>query len=248
MYRIDAIDQRRGFRHELASTLGLFGVLQRHEPQHPALLGPWCELFDAMGESQTAGESANRADDAEPTAVEQEILNLGADEFDLLAYLVCAHHGKVRMAWHAGPADQKADDYLLRIRGVRDGDILPPLPLATVDGGFHQLPAIALDLSPSEAGLSPRTGRSWNERVQNLVERFGPFTLAWLETLLRAADQRASSQRLADKLLQEQESNDAGHSSDRSRRTLAHPAALGAPAPPPGGDSPPRRFAQESFR
>ena len=40
MYRIDSTDQRHGFRHELASTLGLFGVLQRHDPEHPALLGP----------------------------------------------------------------------------------------------------------------------------------------------------------------------------------------------------------------
>ena len=212
MYRVGAADQRRGFRHELASTLGLFGVLQRHEPQHQALLGPWREWFDAMRDTNAGNGPAGTTDDTEPTVIEREILDLGADEFDLLAYLVCAHHGKVRVAWHASPADQKADDCLLRIRGVREGDILPPLPLATADGGFHQLPATALDLSPSEAGLSPRTGRSWTERVLNLVECFGPFTLAWLETLLRSADQRASGQTITDKLLQEREHDNAGHS------------------------------------
>ena len=214
MYRVNETDQRRGFRHELASTLGLFGVLQRHEPQHQALLGPWRQWFDAMGEVRSTYDAVSTTVTGSPTAVEREILDLSAEEFDLLAYLVCAHHGKVRMAWHASPADQKAEDHRLRIRGVREGDVLPPLPLAAADGAFHPLPATALDLSPSEAGLSPRTGRSWTERVLNLVDRFGPFTLAWLETLLRAADQRASMQVMTDKLLQEQENDHAGHPLD----------------------------------
>ena len=241
MYRIDPGDQRRGFRHELASTLGLFGVLQRHEPQHQALLGPWREWFDAMGEADAAGDPASRAGAAEPTAIEQEIIDLPADEFDLLAYLVCAHHGKVRMAWHSSPADQKANDHGLRIRGVRGGDVLPPALLAGADGECHQLPATALDLSPSEAGLSSRTGRSWTERVLHLVERFGPFTLAWLEALLRAADQRASKEKVTDKLLRTWENGNVGHSLEGGDRTLAQPAGGGAPPPASGGDSPPRR-------
>ena len=239
-YRIDADDQRRGFRHELASTLALFGVLQRHEPQHEALLGPWRDWFDAIGETQAANEPAGSADSAAPTAIEQEILDLSAHDFDLLAYLVCAHHGKVRMAWHASPADQKADDHQLRIRGVRDGDVLPRTRLASADGEFHLLPSTTLDLSPSEAGLSQRTGRSWTERVLKLVDRFGPFTLAWLETLLRAADQRASEWQVTDKLLQEDENKDAGHPLDGSGRTLAQPAGGRAPSPPLGSDCPSR--------
>ena len=179
-------------------------------------------------------------DAVKPTAVEQEVLDLDADDFDLLAYLVCAHHGKVRMAWHAGPADQRADDRTLRVRGVREGDTLPPLLLATADSAVHRLPGTALDLSPSEAGLSPRTGRSWTERVLDLVEGLGPFTLAWLEALLRAADQRASSLTIADKLLQGAETDDAGHPMDGSRRPLAQPVAGGTPTPAPAGDSPPR--------
>lgn len=240
MYRIDVADQRRGFRHELASTLGLFGVLQRHRPQHQALLGPWSEWFDAMPRAHASDDCLCEEDAAEATAVEREILDLDAAEFDLLAYLVCAHHGKVRMTWHASPADQKSEDRLLRIRGVREGDVLPPLLLAAADGGFHNLPATSLDLAPSQAGLNTRTGRSWTERVLNLVERFGPFTLAWLEALLRSADQRASLRSGADKLLQEQGKHNVGHSLDKSHRALAQPAAGGAPPPPLGGDSPPR--------
>ena len=241
MYRIDAIDQRRGFRHELASTLGLFGVLQRHEPRHQALLGPWSEWFEAMQERSATDGTVGSADAGDPTAVEKEVLELGADEFDLLAYLVCAHHGKVRMAWHTSPADQTADDRWLRIRGVREGDILPPLLLAAADGSFRQLPATGLDLSPSEAGLSPRTGRSWTERVLNLIERLGPFTLAWLEALLRSADQRASRRTIPDRLLPGLENDDVGHPMDGSRAALARAPARRAATPPPGGDSPSRR-------
>ena len=91
------------------------------------------------------------------------------------------------MAWHASRADQEANDCLLRIRGVREGDMPPPALLARADGERHQLPATLLDLSPAEAGLSFRTGRSWTERALNPVKRFGPFTLAWLKTLLCAA-------------------------------------------------------------
>ena len=236
MYRFGPGDQRRGFRHELASTLGLFGVLRRHAPQHPALLGDWLDWFEAMGE---ADHPASGADTPEPTAIEREILDLGAGEFDLLAYLVCAHHGKVRMAWHSSPADQEANR--LRIRGVREGDVLPPVPLAGPDGAYHPLPATALDLSPSAAGLSLRTGRSWTERVLNLVGRFGPFTLAWLEALLRAADQRASREEVADGLLQARENGDAGSSLDGGDRTLTQPAGGGTPPPASGGDPPPRR-------
>lgn len=241
MYRIDADDQRRRFRHELASTLGLFDVLRRHEPQHPALLGPWQEWLRAMGEVKPADESTCNVGTAEPTAIEEEILNLIADDFDLVAYLVCAHHGKVRMAWHAGPADQKSDDPLLRIRGVREGDVLPPVQLAGADGKYQQLPATRLDLSPSETGLSSRTGRSWTERVLNLIERFGPFALAWLEALLRAADQRVSMQAISDKLLQKSENDHDRLSFNESHRTLAQSASGGTSAPTRGGDTSSRR-------
>ena len=239
MYRIDAVDRRRGFRHELASTLSVFGVLQRHKPEHQALLGSWREFLESVGEADGLEPCADSS--AVPSAIEQEVLDLTDHEFDLLAYLVCAHHGKVRMAWHASPVEPKAGDLLPRIHGVRDGDVLPPLILAGYDGELHQLPATLMDLSPSEAGLSSRTGRSWTERVLNLVERFGPFTLAWLEALLRAADQLASRQTIRDILLQEQENGNDGCPVDGDSVPLAQAAGGGASPPPPRSDSPSRR-------
>jgi CRISPR-associated endonuclease/helicase Cas3 len=55
-------------------------------------------------------------------------------------------------------------------------------------------PKITLTLDPMELGLSQRYGASWRERMQFLLERLGPFRLAYLEGLLRAADCRASDE------------------------------------------------------
>lgn len=181
-------DRRRGFRHELASTLALFAVLRRHEPDHEALLGPWRELLQKAGIDSESGPPSVQP----PNPLELEILALSANQFNLLAYMVCAHHGKVRLAWHACPADQQAADERPRIRGIRDGDTLPPLLLAAADRTLHELPETFLDLAPATAGLNAKTGAGWTERVLSLLEYYGPFTLAWLEALLRAADQRAS--------------------------------------------------------
>jgi CRISPR-associated endonuclease/helicase Cas3 len=137
-----------------------------------------------------------------PTPCEQAVLDCSADEFDLLAYLVASHHGKVRLALHAAPKDQDyrdpGDGRGLPIRGVRDGDVLPAVVL---DTAAPPLPALQLSLEPATLGLSPLTGRSWRERTSSLVDRFGPSALAWLEALLIAADRRASQLTTMDPLL-----------------------------------------------
>lgn len=188
LYPMENGGRRPGYRHELASTLALFAVLQRHAPDHPALLGPWRKLLTQAGMPPREASPP----EARPNPLEEEILALDADRFNLLAYLVCAHHGKVRLAWHACPADQAAADERPRIRGIRDGDILPSLILSAADSKLHQLPEILLDLAPASAGLNPSTGQGWTERVLSLLDCHGPFALAYLEAILRAADQRAS--------------------------------------------------------
>ncbi|MFH1465581.1 MAG: CRISPR-associated endonuclease Cas3'' [Pseudomonadota bacterium] len=179
-------ERRRGFRHELASALALFAVLERHAPpNHPSRLGDLAPLCP---------EAEEPPGDISPSALEQEILDLPAEDFDLMAYLVCSHHGRLRARLHASPADQEAPDRAghIPIRGVRDGDRLPALTLADGSGGGISLPPAGLTLDIATLGLSPRSGRSWTERVEGLLARHGPFTLAWLEALLRAADVRAS--------------------------------------------------------
>lgn len=111
-----------------------------------------------------------------------------AHERDLVAYLLAAHHGKVRLSIRAMPQDAAPDDpEVLHARGVFEGDELPQTDL----GGGLTVPATVLSLAPMRVGRSP-AGPSWMERAASLRERFGPFKLAYLEALVRAADVRAS--------------------------------------------------------
>ena len=114
-------------------------------------------------------------------------------EADLVAYLVAAHHGKVRLNLRALPRERAPSDEVLAVtrfaRGVWDGDELGPLDL----GGGERWEGGRLTLSVMELGFDEITQESWTERTRDLLERFGPFRLAWMETLLRLADWRASA-------------------------------------------------------
>ncbi|SFK06084.1 CRISPR-associated endonuclease/helicase Cas3 [Desulfomicrobium apsheronum] len=187
----------RGLRHELASTLALFAILQRHDQNHEALLGPWKELLDAAGMTVAPVPEVQLP----PTDIEREILDLDAEDFNLLLYLVCAHHGKIRLVWHPCPADQKHKDGKVWIRGVMDGATLPSIPLYTKEQELSEVRECCLDLAPSAAGLNPHTGLGWTERILNLLVTIGHFNMAWLEAIMRAADQRASTRVIKDPLL-----------------------------------------------
>ncbi|OQX09774.1 MAG: hypothetical protein BWK76_21760 [Desulfobulbaceae bacterium A2] len=181
--------RRPGFRHELASALVLFAVLERHAPDHPAMLGPWREIFARIGMKPLPAPEKTIAP---PTTLEQEIIGLNVEQFNLLAFLVCAHHGKLGMTWHACPADQEAAGGKSRLRGLCDGDDLPAIQLFDAEEKLSEVPSLCLHLDSAAAGLNPRTGQGWTERVLDLLEKHGPFKLAWLAAILRAADQRAS--------------------------------------------------------
>ena len=189
-WRRPAYPERRGFRHELVSTLALFELLRRTDSEHPALLGPHFDVFAAIGASPETVSDAKRVDKNDPLA--KEIAALDADAFDLLAWLVCTHHGKVRCVWSSTPKDQESGED--RIHGVLSTDHLPEVMLAAASGSTSKLRGLDLSLSLAELGLGTRYGASWGERVGKLLERHGPFKLAYLEALLRAADVRASVQ------------------------------------------------------
>lgn len=111
----------------------------------------------------------------------------GEDHADLIAYLVAAHHGKVRMSLRALPTEPAAPDGRRYARGVWEGDVLP----AVAFDGEHSA-AVELRLALMELGDGEQ-GRSWTARVVELLEQHGPFRLAWLESLVRIADWRASA-------------------------------------------------------
>ncbi len=106
---------------------------------------------------------------------------------DLIAYLIAAHHGKVRLSLRALPNETEPSDSRLFARGVWDGDVLPAFHLSDDE----TLPEIPLHLDIMQLGEG-RMGPSWTTRTQRLLKRYGPFRLAWLESLVRIADWRAS--------------------------------------------------------
>lgn len=113
------------------------------------------------------------------------------EQRDLIAYLIAAHHGKVRMGLRALPTEEEPPDgETLYARGVWHGDRLPAVRLNGI-----ALPETELRLDLMRLGEGPQ-GASWTERTQRLLRTYGPFRLAWLEALLRVADRRASAEEM----------------------------------------------------
>ncbi len=196
--------KRRGFRHELASTIALFEGLRKVAPLHDALLGTFGELIDVGVLEPVQLETGATCN------LLNELAALSAGEFNLVAYLVCAHHGKVRCSWQSTPHDQEyvtkhGADNVAPIRGVHPGDLLPAVSLFDRNGTIDLLPSFELSLDAASLGLSSRYGQSWQERVLELRERLGDIELAFLETLLRVADIRASKLTTSDSLLSSEE-------------------------------------------
>ena len=108
-------------------------------------------------------------------------------ESDLAAYLAAAHHGKVRLSIRSLPGEKIPNEGRRFARGVWEGDELPAVDL----GDKIQSQALVLTLAYMEMGESSY-GASWLERTLKLRDQYGPFQLAWMETLVRVADWRAS--------------------------------------------------------
>ena len=112
---------------------------------------------------------------------------------DLVAYLAAAHHGKIRLSIRSLPIEAPPGNPDLRFaRGIWEGDVLPEIDL----GNGNKLPRTVLDLSFMDFGNGPR-GPSWLARILSLRDDIavGPFRIAYLESLLRAADWRASQKK-----------------------------------------------------
>ncbi len=114
------------------------------------------------------------------------------DSTDLTAFLIAAHHGKVRMGLRSLPDEKEPiEKGRLFARGVWDGDRLPGCVFSDDERVGEQV--VKLDLM--QIGEGP-LGPSWTARTQGLLKRHGPFQLAWWEALVRLADWRASRKEL----------------------------------------------------
>jgi hypothetical protein len=98
----------------------------------------------------------------------------GVEDADLVRYLVLAHHGKLRRRVDPAPL------------GVRTGRVTATPPMFGQPAG-----ALTEDVTPFLDG-------TWTRTVDGLLARYGPFLLAYLETLVRMADWRASAGRPLD--------------------------------------------------
>ena len=104
---------------------------------------------------------------------------------DLVAYLVAVHHGKVRLSLRNVSRKKQDSRYLLGIK--IDGDCLPKFSSSVVSIGKTDI-----DMSTAQIGRSGSSVPSWTERMLALRDMHGPFRLAYLEMLVRAADGLAS--------------------------------------------------------
>ena len=102
---------------------------------------------------------------------------------NLVAYLIAAHHGKIRLSIRSLPQEEKPpNDEVLFARGIWQEDKLPSVQSILTA-------PIKLDLSIMRLGEG-----SWLERMIALRDHkdFGPFMLSFLEGVLRIADWRGS--------------------------------------------------------
>ena len=106
----------------------------------------------------------------------------------LAEYVIMSHHGRVRKVLRdeipRQPKNQKDTE---AVRGIANGDALAPITIAG-----QELQCDSLSTDCRRMGRDADGNESYTRGVLRLLAHYGPFRLAFFETLFRAADIRAS--------------------------------------------------------
>ena len=151
---------------------------------------PWAKSA-VRGGLRFRGNVAFRHELASLLLIEGPLADLlaGAPDPALTRYLVLAHHGKLRVQVRDPgdlvvlPSGEASDKKIL---GLEQG---AESPIPALLG--QPASTLTVDLDQFQLGGD----RSWTRSVLSLRDRYGPFVLAYLETLVRVADWRASGGR-----------------------------------------------------
>ncbi|HEX6448468.1 MAG TPA: CRISPR-associated endonuclease Cas3'', partial [Trebonia sp.] len=154
---------------------------------------PWAKS-GGNGALEFAGGVAFRHELASLLLIDGPLNHLLAEapDPDLARYLVLAHHGKLRVRV------RDPGDLAVLPAGAAGGRKILGLEQGTtsdIPAMFGQ-PATTLTVDLDQFGLDRFEldgDRSWTRTVLALRDRYGPFVLAYLETLVRIADWRASA-------------------------------------------------------
>lgn len=122
---------------------------------------------------------------------------------ELVAYLVAAHHGKVRLAmrntYKKRDNNKENSKYVLGIS--TDSEQVPIFlskkyktkskELRLIDDHIPEKITITTELA--KIGALNENQSSWLSMTLNLLKKYGPFKLAMMESIIRAADTKASA-------------------------------------------------------
>ena len=127
-------------------------------------------------------------------------------DVDLIAYLIAAHHGKVRMSMRPLPKKRikrhinPNSKYILGM--LVDGE--EPIPVFLSSKNCKSAKSteekivedvedtVRINAEVTKIGRNANGDRSWLQITLGLLNKYGPFRLAYLEAVIRAADSTAS--------------------------------------------------------